>query len=107
MDVEDGLTGGFAGIDHHAVALVCQLQLARELRRAQQHGADDRGFRVIHRIERSDMFSRNDQDMRRRLRVDVVEGDDFVVFIDFLRGDFARRDPAEKTAIVTHARIIR
>jgi hypothetical protein len=35
--------------------------------------------------------------MRRRLRVDVVEGDQLIVFEDFRRGDLARDDFAEET----------
>jgi len=108
VDVEDGLAGGFAGVDDHAVAVRREFQVARDLRGAQQHVSDDRVVLIGHLVERRDVFARNDEDVRRRLRVDVVERDDLVVFVHFFCRDLARRDAAEEAAVVTsHARIIR
>jgi hypothetical protein len=41
--------------------------------------------------------------MRLRGRTDVVKGDEFVVFVDFLTRDFTRGDLAEETVRVVLA----
>ena len=56
-------------------------------------------FRICFRrlINPDNMLFRNDQHMRGRLRIDVLKRKSFFVFIDFLGGDFAGNDLAEKT----------
>jgi hypothetical protein len=48
-------------------------------------------------INAGDMFFWDNQDVRRRLRLDVLKDERFVVFINFFGGDFAGDDFAEET----------
>ena len=58
--------------------------------------ADQRGVVVVEDVERRDVLSRHDEHMRRRLRVDIAEGDGAVVLLDQLRWDLAVDDLAEQ-----------
>ncbi len=51
--------------------------------------------------QRSNVVPGHQQQVRRRRRIDVVEGDEFVVFVNFLGRNLAGRDLAEDTG-VTH-----
>ena len=46
---------------------------------------------------------RHDQDMRRRLGIDVVKGHDLIVLVNLLGVDLAADDAAEETAVVAHS----
>lgn len=48
-------------------------------------------------VKGRDVLLRNNKKMHRRLRNDVVEGDDLFVFINLLRGNFPGHDLAEQT----------
>jgi hypothetical protein len=48
-------------------------------------------------VNADDMFLGDNQDVRRRLRLDVFKDECFFVFIDFPGGDSARDDFAEET----------
>jgi len=58
-------------------------------------------------VQRLDVTLRDHEHVRRRLRIDVVECHDVLVFVHLLRRDLAGGDAAKETSIVTHARIIR
>ena len=47
-------------------------------------------------VEAGEVASRDDQHVRRRLRIDVIEGDDAVVLVDDGCGDLTRDDLAEQ-----------
>ena len=47
-------------------------------------------------VQRRDVPARHDQHVHRRLRVDVLEGDDAIVLIDNRRGNLAGDDLAEQ-----------
>ena len=40
--------------------------------------------------------------MGRRLRIDVFEGEDVLVFVNFFRGNFSADDAAEQAVRITH-----
>jgi hypothetical protein len=46
------------------------------------------------------MFLRNDEDVRGSFRIDILEGKNIIVFVDFFGGKFSAQDAAEKTAAV-------
>jgi hypothetical protein len=48
------------------------------------------------------MFFGDDEDVGGGLRVDVFEGEDVVVFVDFFGGDFATEDAAEEAVGIGH-----
>src|SRR4051794_25956046 len=101
MDVEDRLAGGLAVVDDDAVAVVFEVQVAGDLRDAVEGQADYARLALIERVERGDVAARDDEDVRRRLRVDVVEGDGDVVLEHLLRGDLAGHDAAEEATVIS------
>src|ERR1700676_5270645 len=48
------------------------------------------------------MFFGDDENVRGGLGVDVFEGEDVVIFVDFFGGDFAAEDAAEKALGIGH-----
>src|SRR3546814_4213223 len=46
------------------------------------------------------LFRSDHQNMHRRLRPDVVEGERIVVLVDLLAGNFAAQDPGEDVVVV-------
>ena len=108
MDVEHRLSGRLAMVHDYAIALGIEPQVPGDLRRAHDRHTDDSGLLLIEIIECRDVLTRNDQHVRWRLRVDVVERDDKVVLKDFLRGDLAGGDAAEEATIICgHGAIVR
>ncbi len=108
VNVKHRLPGGFAVIHDRSIAIGGQVQIASDLREAEQRRADRRHIRLGHVIEAGDVFARNDNDVRRCLRIDVVKGDDVGIFVDFFRRDLAECDAAEEAAFISsHGGIIR
>src|SRR3954451_17540558 len=69
--------------------------LAREPGR---HGHDPAEERLMAHVaigERGDVLFRDDHEVDGRERMDVVEGEDFVVLVDLAARDFAAHDAAE------------
>ena len=48
-------------------------------------------------MQGSDVLPGNDQEVHRRLRIDILEGDRQIVLIQALRGDLPGSDLAEQT----------
>ena len=78
-----------------------EISFLGQLRRDKVRVADDVRILRSRRIDASNVLLRNDQDMRRRLWIDVVESEDTIVFIRLLRGDLPANDLAEQA--VSHA----
>src|SRR5713226_358009 len=70
------------------------LRPAEALRR-EQAAAERLGVRALHRHHRRDVALRDDQDVHRGLRVDVLEGEHRVVLVLDVRGLLARDDAAK------------
>ena len=47
--------------------------------------ADEGGIRLLECVQRADRSTRDEQDMGRRLRIDIAEGKYFVVLVDDIR----------------------
>src|SRR5215470_12684734 len=71
------------GIDDRPVA-VGRALLAREAPRERENPSQNLGILQRRVRERSDMALRNHHEMHRRLRVDVLEGEDILVLVDLL-----------------------
>ena len=69
--------------------------LRRDLRYRLKYCGDFRAVFCVYFVCRADMLSRNDENMRRRLRIYVAEGEYAVVGIDGRRRDLTRYDFAE------------
>jgi hypothetical protein len=93
VEVEDGLAGLPAGVGDEAV--VADAPVARDGGGADQDLSEER--RVVRGVVHVDeMLLRDQEDVRRRLRVDVLERQDPLVLVHLFRRDLARRDLAEK-----------
>ena len=102
MQVRHGLAAVRAVVDDEAVARFVQAEFRGDLGGFQQQVAEK--FLVIRRClgDAWDGLLGNDDDVCGRLRLDVAEGEDGVVFKnngggDFARGDFFKQGFAHKT----------
>ena len=99
MDVEmvDGLTAVRAGVDDQAVA-VGEVFGAGDFAGYLQEMAED-GFILWGRVGvAGDVIAGDDEDVRWRFGIDVVESEGSVVFVDLGGRDFSRSDFAEEAA---------
>src|SRR5690606_36403740 len=70
-----------------------------------QHQMSDKLLLILSRgIERLDMHTRNDQNMRRSLRLDVIERDAPVVFVNDASRNGSFDDLAKYTVLIGHIR---
>src|SRR5215472_10870225 len=93
-----------AGIGEDAIAGLGNALVSRDSSERAEDSCDlhRRGF--LGEIVERDVFAFGDhENMRRSLRADVVKGEDVLVLIDLLAGDFAAQDPGEDiVGIVGH-----
>ena len=94
VQVEDALPGALAVVRDQPVVL--ETEVARDGGGPRDDLADPGASPSAGVGEPADVLPRNDEDVRRGLRRDVVERVDLVVGVDLLRRDLARRDPAEE-----------
>ena len=95
MKVEYGLASAGPNVEDSAVSLL-DVALAGDVRGGEVATADEfrvRGFGFLQAVE---MPFRDDEDVSRRLRADVFEGEDVIVFVNLLCGDLASDDAAEE-----------
>ena len=93
--MKDRLSRAGADVEDRAVSLL-DVALARDLRGGEMAAADDLGVRGLGFFQSRKMFLGNDEHVRGRLRTDVFEGEHMLVFVNFLRGNLAADDAAEK-----------
>src|SRR5450432_1542093 len=86
------------GIDYRPVTIARAL-LSRQSPGHRQHPAQHAGILARRIAQRRDMLFRDDHEMHRHLRAEVVESEDLVVLVHFLRRDLAPRDLAENTVV--------
>lgn len=84
MHVKDRLQCVRTGVEDGSVSRIGDASVSSDLRRSVEHGAEE--FGVLDLGDRRNMAPRDDEDMYRCLRVDVVEGDDAVVDVDLVVG---------------------
>lgn len=103
VQVKDGLACTGADIKDRSVSMF-DVALARNLRCSEMAAADDLCVGGFGFLQSSKMTLRNDEYMRRRLRIDVFEGKDMLIFINFLGRNLAADDAAEKAIRISHLR---
>jgi hypothetical protein len=101
MQVEDGLACAGADVEDRAVSLL-DFALARNLRGGEMASADHLGVRRFRFFQAGEMFLGNDEYVRGRLRLDIFEGKDVVVFVNLLCGNFTANDATEKAIGIAH-----
>lgn len=93
MKVENGLAGALAVVRDQAE--ICEPALARDRRGANRQSSEKTLVGRGNVGETRDVLLRDDQHVGRGLGRDVLEREHTLVFVDLLRGNLARDDPAE------------
>ena len=91
----DRLAGLFTGVEDDAEAVLVETHDLGDFLDGEEHLAGDIG--IVRRQGRDalDMLLRDDQDVDRGDRVDVLEGEEIIVFPNFGARDFPGNDLAE------------
>ena len=92
MQVRHGFAGVGTVVEDETVAAFFQAEFLRDFGGFEQQMAEGLMIFGAGFGEARTWFLGNDQNVRRRLRLDVAEGDDQVVFEDDVRRDFAGDD---------------
>jgi len=95
MEVEDGLSGAGADVEDCAVS-VFDVPLAGDLRGDELASANDFCVVGLGLFQSRKMFLGNDENMGGRLRMNIFEGKDVIVFVNLLGGKLTTDDAAEK-----------
>jgi hypothetical protein len=97
MQMVDCLAAVFGRVDHYPISfkklIVAGQICAHPEQMSEQCGVFFAGFG-----KRSQMFTRDNQDVNRRLGMDIGEGVAFVILVNGSRRDASFDDPAEKAA---------
>jgi len=96
MDVEDCLPGSTLRVEHRPIAFVRVSVFFCDSGRDSLHRSYQRIVVRGEIVQRGDVTTRDDQDMQRRLRVDIPNGDDLVVFMHEASRDLPCDDLAEE-----------
>ncbi len=104
MDVRDDLARVGAGVEDHAIAILADPLRLRDAVHPGNHLAEQPAVRGGERRDVGIVLLRDDEHVRRGLRVDIAEGQDPVRFKHRGRGDFAGHDGAEQA--FSHAKIL-
>src|SRR5207244_13244315 len=99
--MEDGLARSLPDVEHGAIAIF-NAALAGNVRSSQMASANCVGIFTRGFFQSTNVSFGDDQHMRRRLGIDVLECKRVLVFIDFLCANFSTNNTAEKT--IFHAR---
>src|SRR2546427_11057157 len=94
--MEDGLARSLPDVEHGAIAIF-NAALAGNVRSSQMASANCVGIFTRGFFQSTNVSFGDDQHMRRRLGIDVLECKRVLVFIDFLCGNFSTNNRAEKT----------
>ena len=95
MQVEHGLSGSGADVEDGAVSLL-DVSLARDFGGGEMAASDELGVFSLGFLKPSEVFLGNHKHMRGGLRIDVLEGKNVFILVDFLRGNLAAQDAAEQ-----------
>src|SRR6476620_2442897 len=96
MQMRDTLTGVRSAVDYDAIAALICLEVACHLCRGQDQLAEEILIRLVSLSKSRDDAFRHNQDMQRRLRVDVLESDHVIIFENDFRWNFPCDDFLEE-----------
>lgn len=103
MQVINGLSGRGVRVEDEPEARICEAELAGESRRGLDELTDERVVFAADLECAADVLARDQLHVRRRLRVDVFEGDDPLVLEHDPRRKLARGDPTEQAVTIHRA----
>jgi hypothetical protein len=101
VQVKDRLSGPRANIEHRAVPLL-NVSLSGNVRGRQVAPPDDFGVIGLGLFQSGKMFLRDNQNVRGRLRADVLKSENVFVFINLFRGNLALKNAAKQAISVAH-----
>jgi len=96
MQVEHGLARLAIAVEDRSISALAESLVGRQLSGASQHPADQRVIVPTEIVGGRDVLSGNDEQVHRRLRIDVAERDEIVVFVHNRRRNLAGDDAAEQ-----------
>src|ERR1700728_366855 len=103
VEMKHRLPRSRTNIEHGSISLL-DVSLPRNVGRRQMAAPDDLRVLRLGFFQSREMFLRDDQHVRRRLRVDVVKREDVVVLVNFFRRNLAANDAAKKAIGIAHKR---
>ena len=98
MDVKDRLPRFAIRVEDRAIAFVCNVSFPGNGRRPARQFSHQLIVTWLEDIQRFDVSFRHNQHMSWGLRIDVVESNHPIVFVDDGRRNFTRDDSAEEAA---------
>jgi hypothetical protein len=106
VQVKHSLSGGGVRIEDEPEAVFGAANLARKPSRGLHELANQRLILGTNRECARDVFARNQLYVRRRLRMDVREGDDALILVHDSRRQLSRGDSTEQT-VTSHYNLAR
>jgi hypothetical protein len=97
VEVEDGLSGAGADVEDGAVSLF-DIALAGDEGGGEVAAADEFGVGGLGLFQSGKMLFGDDENVSGSLRVDVFEGENVVVLVNFSGGNFAAEDAAKEAS---------
>jgi len=101
MDVEHSLPGFTVCVEYRPVTAIRVAVIFRDRGRPPRHLAHERIVGRRQLVQRGDMAARDYKRVQRRLRVDVCDNEEIVIFVEDLRRDLFCGDFAEE-AVAAH-----
>lgn len=101
MKMLDGLPRMVSTVGDDAEAISRKPLLCGDLSNDFEHMGNRSGIICIHMSGGWNMLLGNHQDMHGRLGIDIVEGQNAIVFIDLFRGDFSSDDFTKQAVVHT------
>jgi len=102
VQVKDRLTAIGICIYDNAISVIGEAFLACDLSSRQKQMSEGFFIRTVCGIKRVDVIARNDKNMSRRLRTQIVESEAHVIFENASRRNFARGDFTEDAVVNLH-----
>jgi hypothetical protein len=101
VEVEDGLSGTRTDVEDGTISLL-DVALAGDLGGGEMAPADDLGVGRLGFFQSAKVSLGDDEDVCGCLGIDVFEGENMIVFVNFFGGDLAAKDTAEEATGITH-----
>jgi hypothetical protein len=102
MNMKNRLAGVPTVVDHEPITASLEAPLLRDILRDQEQMPDLFLIYWFHAVNIRDMLFRNNKDMRRRLRIDILESDGMIILIHKLCRDRFLDDLAEDAILLPY-----
>lgn len=99
--MEHRLARAWAYVQDRSIT-VLDFALARYLRGSEVTASDNLGIGSLCFFQTREVTLRKDQDVRWSLGIDVFEGEDVLIFVDFFGRNFAANDTAKEAVWIGH-----